>query len=344
MLKIGMVLCFASVMFMAWFMDHFFGGGKATQSWAEAMGVAALRLPDLSLELVLEFGVTLRWPSELPTLGQFTIVAALSVAAAQNVLGLIRWLDLRDRPAVSDARKRVRKPTRAFLHAMGRWFLGPFGVSCGWLRRCCSKEDGGAKNERLLEVKDELVEEHVTNNGSKLKELDLSGCINVTDATLAVLQRTCPESLTRLDLEGTKKLTAGAILSLSTHCEQLPLGAGGITLPEGEGAKVPDMLEEWLQEKPYAETLNLRGAGEIPGQLAVRLLLELPMLRDAGLELSACPAEWVSEDGGVAVVPHETGSAGLARLSLACMRGCLDLSKFRLGQTGAQQLAAQLLR
>jgi hypothetical protein len=289
MLKIGMVLCFASVMFMAWFMDHFYGGG-ATQSWAEAMGVAALRLPDLSLELVLEFGVTLRWPSELPTLGQFTIVAALSVAAAQNVLGLFRWLDLRDRPQVSDARKRVRKPTRAFLHAMGRRFLGPFSMSCGWL----SKEDGTDENERLVEVKDELVEEHVTNNGSELKELDLSGCTNVTDATLAVLQRTCSESLTRLNLKDTdtEKLTAGAILSLSTHCEQLPLGAGGITLPEGEGAKVPDMLEKWLEEKPYAETLNLRGAGNIPGQLAVRLLLELPMLRDAGLELSAYPADW----------------------------------------------------
>ena len=341
MLKIGMVLCFASVMFMAWFMDHFFGGGKATQSWAEAMGVAALRLPDLSLELVLEFGVTLRWPSELPTLGQFTIVAALSVAAAQNVLGLIRWLDLRDRPAVSDARKRVRKPTRAFLHAMGRRFLGPFSMSCGWL----SKEDGTDENERLVEVKDELVEEHVTNNGSELKELDLSGCTNVTDATLAVLQRTCSESLTRLNLKDTdtEKLTAGAILSLSTHCEQLPLGAGGITLPEGEGAKVPDMLEKWLKEKPYAETLNLCGAGKIPGQLAVRLLLELPMLRDAGLELSACPAEWVSEDGGVTVVPRETG-AGFARLSLACMRGCLDLSKLRLGRACAQQLAAQLPR
>ena len=141
----------------------------------------------------------------------------------------------------------------------------------------------------------------------------------------------------------TKKLTAGAILSLSTHCDQLPLGAGGITLPEGEGAKVPDMLEKWLEEKPYAETLNLRGAGNIPGQLAVRLLLELPMLRDAGLELSACPAEWVRR-GGVTMVPRETGSAGFARLSLACMRGCLDLSKFRLGQTGAQQLAAQLPR
>ena len=43
MLKIGMVMCFASVMFMAWFMDHFYGGGKATQSWAEAMGVAMLQ-------------------------------------------------------------------------------------------------------------------------------------------------------------------------------------------------------------------------------------------------------------------------------------------------------------
>jgi hypothetical protein len=79
------------------------------------------------------------------------------------------------------------------------------------------------------------------------------------------------------------------------------------------------------------------------------------MLRDAGLELSACPAEWVSkarthpdgsisEDGGVAVVPREIGSAGLARLSLACMRGCLDLSKVTLGRAGAQQLAAQLPR
>ena len=93
MLKIGMVLCFASVMFMAWFMDHFYGGG-ATQSWAEAMGLAALRLPDLSLELVLEFGVTLRWPSELqaPQIGFiFWKRRYESVADAQALVQVCGW-------------------------------------------------------------------------------------------------------------------------------------------------------------------------------------------------------------------------------------------------------------
>ena len=117
---------------------------------------------------------------------------------------------------------------------------------CDWLRSCCGKKDGSSNTaERLKEMKDELVEEHVTNNSGELAKLDLSDCVAVSDATLAVLQRECAASLQQLDLEGTQILTAGSILSLSTHCEKLPLGTG-IVLPGGKDAKVPDMLETWL--------------------------------------------------------------------------------------------------
>lgn len=81
------------------------------------MNVIWPKVPSLSLELVWEISLTFAWPSDLSWNGQFTIIATIGVAAAQYLLQLFRWLDLRDKYKPAEG-----KPDRLTLHVMRAFY------------------------------------------------------------------------------------------------------------------------------------------------------------------------------------------------------------------------------
>jgi tRNA U38,U39,U40 pseudouridine synthase TruA len=322
MLKVGMVIVFASTVIFSWFAGVFYGSDSS--GWQALVRHVVVQFPSV-FALSFDLSLAIRLPSGISFPSRIVFAISGFSLLQQLLIKLLSYIKMKDKPRYNSS---MCTWLFGVLSSVPEGALLPLQSALRYIARTVpSGANGNTKTQDFKDVTDDMWQEYAENNRGEKTQFDFSYCPSVTSAALEKVASICQDSSRKYDFD-----VRGTSIDVGDVTKVLA-GHGHISLGNFKlDGSLDDAIAKYVTDNMFTSTLDLRGTGPVTAKRFAELV-KLGNLEPKGLKVDSIERNaWsaITDVFAKAIDAHELSHAEVSGCTAGGVEAIFDNHRGKL--------------